>query len=309
MNIAPFLSVAGAGVVHSIHALRTTEDRNPTTDILLPMPLRDISKDAVSLPRPDVSRLSTMLPGRTLRRVPFYARMALLAAMDALDRAGWRYEAAGHNAIFLVLGTAFGCAQMSMDFMDSILENGPQLSSPIAFSHAVGNMGAGLLSLMLGIRGGCFTVSQFELSFAGALSLAAAILMTHRVDAVLAGAVDEIDARFTAACRPQVCREGIPLSEGAVFVCLTRGAAGLPRIRVLWGKDASSDVLIFRSGTASPDKGVDHEQQFGHGPLTQALDVMLALDMMHRKETAAVDCVCRSVFSGRQACIQIRSAP
>ncbi|MBE6441378.1 MAG: hypothetical protein E7022_03465 [Desulfovibrio desulfuricans] len=304
MTAVPFLSVAGVGLVHSIGGTDALESLHLPGVRGAP----GVPAEGGKPPRPDISRLAGLFPGGRLRRAPFYARMALLSALDALEQAGWRQEAQLRRTA-LTLGTAFSGAQMSMDFMDSILDNGPQLSSPTAFSHAVNNMGTGLLSLLLGIRGPCLTISQFELSFAGALSAAAVQLGAGRVDAVLAGAVDEVDARFTACC-PQLTREGFPRTEGAAFVCLTRERPGLPRLRVLWEQEAEPHVPVFASGAAAAGgEGEDHEPQFGHGPLTQALDVLLALGLTRRGASAAVDCLCRSASGGRQACIQIRSAP
>lgn len=302
MKAIPFLSVTGVGVVHSTGGKDSIEI---VKDMPWPHASPAFSEPADKV-RPDIARLAAYLPAKKLRRVPFYARMALLAAFDALQQAGLSHEAM-ESRMALVLGTAFSCVQMNMDFMDSIIDNGPQLSSPTAFSHAVNNVGTGLLSLLLGIRGPCFTVSQFELSFAGALTTATALLSSQRADVVLLGVVDEVDSRFSACC-PQLFRDGLPLTEGAAFFCLKCETPGLPRLRTLWGADAERGIPVFLSGTACSQKGTDHEPQWGHGPMTHALDVVHALAAIHRGETAAVDCLCRSTCGGRGVVVQARSA-
>ncbi len=302
MKPIPFLSVKGVGAVHSTGGKDAIE-------IVQNMPAPRATpafSEAAGRVRPDIARLTAYLPAGKLRRVPFYARMALLAAYDALQQAGLHREAM-ESRMALVLGTAFSCVQMNMDFMDSIIDNGPQLSSPTAFSHAVNNVGAGLLSLLLGIRGPCFTVSQFELSFAGALTTAAALLSSQRADVVLLGVVDEVDSRFSACC-PQLFRDGLPLTEGAAFFCLKRETPGLPRLRTLWGADAERGIPVFLSGAACSQNGTDHEPQWGHGPLTHALDVVHALAAIRGGETAAIDCLCRATCGGRDVVVQARSA-
>jgi len=194
-----------------------------------------------------------------------------------------------------------------MDFMDSILDNGPHLSSPTAFSHAVNNMGAGLLSLLLGIEGPCFTISQFELSFAGAVSTAAALLGAGRAERVLLCAVDETDSRFSRCC-PEYLSSEHPQTEGAVALCLGREAAGAPSLRVWWGQQPEADGPVFASGAASGPGWTNHEYLYGHGPLAQALDVMLALNMPQTARAEAVNCVCAAAASGRQALIEVRGA-
>ena len=294
------LSVAGIGLVHSLGG----------KDALTAMQLGQTPVFST----PEVSSLATLLPGVSLRRIPRYARMALLAAVQALDEAGWRQKEELHNTA-LVFGTAYSSPQMSMDFMDSILDNGPQLSSPTAFSHAVNNMGAGLLSLLLSIEGPCFTISQFELSFAGAASTATALLNAGRVERVLLCAVDECDSRFLHCC-PQYLQGKYPLTEGAVALCLTRKTEGAPSLRVCWEQQPEVCAPVFASGSAvGPASGtasrldwINNEYLYGHGPLAQALDVMLALNMAQTARAKVVNCVCAAAVSGRQAIIEVRGA-
>lgn len=286
------LSVAGTGLVHSIGG----------KDALAAIQ----SGQTPTISAPDISSLAALLPGVSLRRIPRYARMALLASVQALDAAGWRQKEVLHRTA-LVFGTAYSSSQMSMDFMDSILDNGPHLSSPTAFSHAVNNMGAGLLSLLLGVEGPCFTISQFELSFAGAVSTAAALLGAGRAERVLLCAVDETDSRFSRCC-PEYLSSRHPQTEGAVALCLGRQAAGAPSLRVQWVQQPEADGPVFASGVASGPGWANHEHLYGHGPLAHALDVMLALNMPQTAGTEAINCVCAAAASGRQALIEVRGA-
>lgn len=286
------LSVAGTGLVHGIGG----------KDALAAIQ----QGQAPAISAPDISSLAALLPGVSLRRIPRYARMALLAAVQALDGAGWRQKEVLHRTA-LVFGTAYSSSQMSMDFMDSILDNGPHLSSPTAFSHAVNNMGAGLLSLLLGMEGPCFTISQFELSFAGAVSTAAALLGAGRAERVLLCAVDETDSRFSHCC-PEYLSSKHPQTEGAVALCLVREAAGAPSLRVRWGQQPEAGAPVFASGAASGPGWANHEHLYGHGPLAHALDVMLALNLPQTAKAETVNCVCAAAASGRQALIEVRGA-
>ncbi|MDO5536607.1 MAG: beta-ketoacyl synthase N-terminal-like domain-containing protein [Desulfovibrionaceae bacterium] len=166
-----------------------------------------------------VASLAGRFPRGSLRRMPIYARTGLAAAIGALEEAGaWPCpEQTG-----LVIGTFFGCQKTSLDYVDSILDDGPRLSSPTSFSHAVNNMACGLLSLMLGLKGPCMTVCNQELSFAGALAAAGAMLLTGRCERVLCGALDEADERLQAVF------PDIPLSgRTAFFLCLEAGDSGI----------------------------------------------------------------------------------
>ena len=255
---------------------------------------------------PDISELAVALPGVALRRIPRYARLALLAAIRALDDAGWR-QVPDPGDLALVIGTAYSGVQMSLDFMDSMLDGGARLASPTAFSYAVNNMAAGLLSLLLHVQGPCLTVSQFELSFAGAVFAATAWLHAGRARRVLAGAVDETDERFTRCC-PQTGKTGVPQTEGAVFLCLELPDPARPELRVRWEQGGAAPHPVFASGSAQDGGGAffSHEQLYGHSPLAQALDTLLALHAVRQGTAARIDCLCAAQARRRAAVIEVR---
>jgi hypothetical protein len=286
-------SIAGAGLAHSLGGLAQLADGRGIP--INPAP-------------PDTSGLATGLPNVPLRRIPRYARMALLAAIRALDGAGWRHEPEMRD-IALVIGTAYSGAQMIMDFMDSILDDGPRLSSPTAFSYSVNNMGAGLLSLLLNVQGPCLTVSQFELSFAGAVCAATTLLHAGRARRVLVGAVDELDERFTRCC-PQIQKAGIPQTEGAVFLCLEAPNPMRPSLRVRWEQGEDVRHPLFVSGSARQGEGESHchERFYGHGPLAQALDTLLALHVVQNGKATQIDCLCTTAGNKRTAVIEVRGS-
>ena len=284
-------AVAGAGLVHSLGGLaQLTAQRGLPAN---PAP-------------PDTTELAAALPGIPLRRIPRYARMALLAAIRALDDAGWRQGPEMRDTA-LVVGTAYSGAQMSMDFMDSLIDDGPRLASPTAFSHAVNNMGTGLLSLLLQVRGPCLTVSQFELSFAGAVCAAITLLHAGRARRVLVGTVDEIDERF-ACCCPQVQKQGIPQTEGALFLCLEPPNPLRPFLRVRWERNALPPAFVSGSPLNEEDLACRHEHLYGYSPLAQALDTLLALHAVQHGISTQLDCLCTAAGSTCVATMEIRGS-
>ncbi len=149
----------------------------------------------------ELACLKTCFPVKTVRRIPAYVRAALLSGHRVLSEAGLFPIADGMaHDIGLIVASAYGCQTTGFHFMDSLLDAGPNLASPTAFSYSVTNVAAGVVSASLGIQGHNLTISQFELSFGGALQAAAALLEARRARAVVIIAVEENDPRFTACC-------------------------------------------------------------------------------------------------------------
>lgn len=133
-------------------------------------------------------------PVKLIRRMPFYARIGLLAATKALKNANL-FPAPPDMG--LVVGTRYGCQEASLDFMDSIIEHGPELALPMAFANSVNNMAAGLIASVLGVQGPSFTVNTEGQSFIGALQTSF-VLLNGRVRYCLTGHIEEADPRLAA---------------------------------------------------------------------------------------------------------------
>lgn len=137
--------------------------------------------------------LSELFPGISLRRLSLSARIALLAAAQALLSAR---QFPADPSLGIAMAIPYSNPQNTLDFIDSMISHSPKLSSPTAFSHSVTNIEASLLSMQLGIHGICTTVSQFGLSFAGAFMCAQADLLANRTRAMLLGTVEAEDSRL-----------------------------------------------------------------------------------------------------------------
>lgn len=128
-----------------------------------------------------------------LRRMPPYVRSGLSAITKALKAAG-RFPCPPEAA--LVTATSHGCKKTAFDFMDSIINDGPELASPLAFSHSVNNVGAALISICLGLHGSAITVNNGAASFVAALQVANALLDSGRYGLVIAGCMEDADKRI-----------------------------------------------------------------------------------------------------------------
>ncbi len=298
-----WLNVCGTGLVYS---LPHVAEHNVQS-----LPRVEAQKEDFTTP--DMQELTLLLKAwrggdcPPLRRIPLYARMGLLAALRALEQSSWQETASpsvsqGYEDTALIIGTAHSGVVMSMDFMDSILDAEPRLSSPTAFSHAVNNMGAGLISLLLDVRGSCQTVSQFELSFAGAVQAATLLLHSGRAKRALVGAIDECDARFSRCC-PDMTNT----AQGAVFFCLEAvqedSLQQKTRLRVGFGTEYVEQIspsTVLLSGSAEHSAGQCLAPYYGQSMLAQALDVYLSC-----KEKGDTLCLCTESYQKRTAYIEV----
>lgn len=278
--------------------------------------LREESK-TIAFSKIDTSNLAQHASSRALRRVDHFTRMALLAAYSALEDAGLDSAELEHTGI--VLATGYGPVKLTFDFLDSIIDFGPEMASPQAFAHSVHNIPAATIALMMSLRGPCFSICQLDTAVAAALLTARTWLAEKRVTRVLLGAIDEhtalleINAHRIAenlSAENSGGRRRLVPGEGAIFFCLH---ADPERARHGFIEDTSLskpclDAPIFFSGSASPAQRNtlppmhDFSPLYGNMPIGMAFDAAVALLVVQGRlwpdmdECPAVHCLSRNRF-------------
>ncbi|MDR1124099.1 MAG: beta-ketoacyl synthase chain length factor [Elusimicrobiota bacterium] len=161
---------------------------------------------------------------KTLRRLDNFAKLALKAAVKCLRNADVSLR--GEKNIALIISTGYGPVRRTCDFMDSIIDDGHECASPLAFSSSVHNSALTSISILLNIKGPCLTVSNIETSFQSALLAARAWLAAKTADKVLLGTVDEEHSVIRAVMQtnPEVFADfsDRTLQAGAAFFLLSR---------------------------------------------------------------------------------------
>ena len=128
---------------------------------------------------------------RRLRRMEAQSAQMLFASCQALEMAG--QPVAQEKPFGLSLGIGPGSLQNTCKFMDSILQDGDELSSPTAFAGSVHNAAGLTLSLFLNLRGPCLTSGQFNTSFGAALLTAQSFLYSAMAPYVLVAVADSVN--------------------------------------------------------------------------------------------------------------------
>ena len=272
---------------------------------------------AIAFSKIDTSNLAQHASSRALRRVDHFTRMALLAAYSALEDAGLDSADLKHTGI--VLATGYGPVKLTFDFLDSIIDFGPEMASPQAFAHSVHNIPAATIALLMTLRGPCFSICQLDTAIAAATLTAQTWLAEKRVTRVLLGAVDERTALLeinsqriadNLSAENSGGRRRLVPGEGAVFFCL-HADPDHARHGFIEGAPLSKtslDAPIFFSGSASPAQRNtlppmhDFSPLYGNMPIGMAFDAAVALLAVQGRlgpvmgECHAVHCLSRNRF-------------
>ncbi len=183
---------------------------------------------------------------KNLRRMDRTSLITTAAARLALDDAGIAVTAANRDRIGILLGTAFGATDVTVQAANTLLSNGPSSVNPILVPNIVMNAPAGHASIELGFRGVNTTVTQFAVSAEIALAYAVSELKRGAADAMLAGGVDILSKFYFESlsmfrdlspsdggeegARPfDKRRNGYVAGEGGGILCLETLASALHR--------------------------------------------------------------------------------
>ena len=183
---------------------------------------------------------------KNLRRMDKIALMTAASARMALDDAGVKITEGNRDRTGIILGTAFGATDVTLQFASTLLTEGPALVNPILVPNTVMNAPAGHTSIELGFRGINTTVTHFAVSAETAIAYAAAEIRRGAADFILTGGVDilskfyyEVLTRFHALSAqnggPEVCRpfdkdrNGAIAGEGCGIICLESMESAMAR--------------------------------------------------------------------------------
>lgn len=183
---------------------------------------------------------------KNLRRMDRTSLITTAAARLALDDAGIAVTAVNRDRIGILLGTAFGATDVTVQIANTLLSNGPSSVNPILVPNTVMNAPAGHASIELGFRGVNTTVTQFAVSAETALAYAVSEIRRGAADVMLAGGADILSKFYYEAlskfrglspsdsgeegARPfDKRRNGYVVGEGGGILCLETLASALHR--------------------------------------------------------------------------------
>ncbi|HYH07362.1 MAG TPA: beta-ketoacyl synthase N-terminal-like domain-containing protein [Thermoanaerobaculia bacterium] len=122
-----------------------------------------------------------------MRRMNMLSRLGVAAAKLAIDDCGSRLE----RNTGVVIGTAFGPVQTSVDYMQEYVAKGAALAPPQLFAESVANAPGSHIAIEWGLQGFNITITQRESSALAAAMYAATQIAKGTVQSALIGGVEE----------------------------------------------------------------------------------------------------------------------
>ncbi|HBJ75855.1 MAG TPA: hypothetical protein DDZ34_07585 [Syntrophaceae bacterium] len=174
---------------------------------------------------------------KNIRRMDRLSLLTSASARLALSDAGLAVTSENRDRIGILLGTAFGATDITVQLAGTMLAEGPSFVNPILVPNMVMNAPAGHASIELGFRGVNTTVTHFAVSAETAIAYAVSEIRRGAADVMLAGGVDILskfyyeslsrfrglspDDKGEEGARPfDRARNGYVAGEGCGILCL-----------------------------------------------------------------------------------------
>jgi 3-oxoacyl-[acyl-carrier-protein] synthase II len=185
------------------------------------------------------------------RRLDRFSQLALVAAAEALQQAGWDGELPYDSLRFgCVMATGIGGIETVEAQHDVMRDKGAKLVSPLGIPQYMPNAATAAVTMKYGLRGQSYGVVSACASGAHALGSAARMIQYGDADAVLAGGAEAALTAFGFACfnsmqalsptgisRPfDARRDGFVMGEGAGVLVLEEASAAKARGATILGE-------------------------------------------------------------------------
>lgn len=179
------------------------------------------------------------MPSAEARRMDKFAQYAVAAARMAVNDAGLTVDSSNTFRVGVVLGTGIGGIETMVEQIATLTERGPRRVSPYTIPMMIANMAAGQVSMVLGTRGPCSTITTACASAGNAIGDALRLIQRGEADVVITGGTEAPFCRIsmagfaaahtlstrndepTRASRPfDAGRDGFVMSEGAAMLVI-----------------------------------------------------------------------------------------
>ncbi len=184
---------------------------------------------------------------REAKRMARFTQMAIVAAAQAWEEAGFKPEDYDPERVGVVLGSGMGGLDVICEQYAELVNNGPRSVSSFFIPKAIVNTTAGLIAIRYGLNGPCYSIVTACASGADAIGHAYYAVREGRADAMLVGGAESVMIELavqgfhqmgalsesTDVTRASIPfdkeRDGFVIGEGAAFLLLESEASAKRR--------------------------------------------------------------------------------
>jgi 3-oxoacyl-[acyl-carrier-protein] synthase II len=219
------------------------------------------------------------------RRTDRFSQLAVAAAREALDQAGWTAGLpVAAEDVGCVIGTGFGGIETVVKQVGICSERGEGSISPLTIPLMMANAAPGMISLLFGLKGPAYSVGSACAAGSDAIGSAARMIAEKRADAMVAGGSDACLTRIAIAAtaragalsksgvsRPfDARRDGFVLGEGAGVLVLEAAEVAEARGATVLGEVLGYGASVDAFHLAAPDPSGDGARRAIEGALRDA---------------------------------------
>ena len=180
---------------------------------------------------------------REAKRMARFTQMAIVAAAQAWEEAGFQPEDYDPERVGVVLGSGMGGLDVICEQYAELVNNGPRSVSSFFIPKAIVNTTAGLIAIRYGLNGPCYSLVTACASGADAIGHAYYAVREGRADAMLVGGAESVMIELAVQGFHQMGalsesedvsrasipfdreRQGFVIGEGAAFLLLESEAS------------------------------------------------------------------------------------
>jgi 3-oxoacyl-(acyl-carrier-protein) synthase len=249
-------------------------------------PEEGADKQAESVARIDAWSPQPEMSAMKARRLDRGSQFAVVASLEALRQSGFPLSERA-DRVGIALGTGSAGSGALTEFIRVLLTESPEAAPPFHFPNTIANAPASQVSLELKFLGPNVTITQKDPSALNAVIYATGCIEDGRVEAMLAGGVDEWNHVYSIAMdrmlalRGRKVRSGIIQGEGcyvlfleAESVARARGVAPLARVAGFAFAGSPCPPYSYAEDDAACERGIrDALDRAGRSP--SAVDLIL----------------------------------
>jgi 3-oxoacyl-(acyl-carrier-protein) synthase len=128
---------------------------------------------------------------RDARRMDRYTQLAVATTLQAVEDAGLKITDNNRDRIGVIIGTGIGGLETLFEQMQVFIERGPLRVSPFLVPMMLPDSAAGMVAILLGVRGPNLAVVTACATGTNAVGEAAEVIRRGQADIMLAGGSDD----------------------------------------------------------------------------------------------------------------------